>query len=102
VPSDAPTLVSVALLAASCDAPAPVRVRDVAIALAMPKSVTTAVPPESRMFSGLMSRCTTPSPCAKARARARSRRMPIASGSAIGSPRTSRARSDSPRTNGIV
>ena len=30
-------------------------------AFAIPKSVTTAVPPDSRMFSGLMSRCTTPS-----------------------------------------
>src|SRR5213079_1237917 len=29
-------------------------------ACAMPKSATTAVPPDSKMFSGLMSRCTTP------------------------------------------
>ena len=36
-------------------------VREALSALAMPKSVTTAAPPESRMFSGLMSRCTTPS-----------------------------------------
>ena len=35
-------------------------VREALIAFAMPKSVTTAAPPESRMFSGLMSRCTTP------------------------------------------
>ncbi len=33
-------------------------------ARAMPKSATTALPPESRMFSGLMSRCTTPRLCA--------------------------------------
>jgi len=33
-------------------------------AFAMPKSVTTAVPPESRTLSGLMSRCTTPRSCA--------------------------------------
>ena len=30
------------------------------MARAMPKSVITAVSPESRMFSGLMSRWTTP------------------------------------------
>src|ERR1051325_7011125 len=29
-------------------------------ARAMPKSATTAVPPDSMMFSGLMSRCTIP------------------------------------------
>jgi hypothetical protein len=34
------------------------------IAFAMPKSVTTAVPPESRTLSGLMSRWTTPRSCA--------------------------------------
>ncbi len=33
-------------------------------ARAIPKSVTTAVPPDSMMFSGLMSRCTTPWLCA--------------------------------------
>jgi hypothetical protein len=34
------------------------------IARAMPKSASTAWPPEKRMFSGLMSRCTTPRSCA--------------------------------------
>ena len=33
-------------------------------ARAMPKSATTALPPDSMMFSGLMSRCTTPWLCA--------------------------------------
>ena len=35
-----------------------------ATALATPKSVTTATPPESSTLSGLMSRCTTPCACA--------------------------------------
>ena len=38
--------------------------REAESAFAIPKSTTTALPPDSRMFSGLMSRCTTPSPCA--------------------------------------
>jgi serine/threonine protein kinase len=33
-------------------------------ARAMPKSATMAWPAEKRMFSGLMSRCTTPRECA--------------------------------------
>ena len=33
-------------------------------ARAMPKSVTMALPAENMMFSGLMSRCTTPRLCA--------------------------------------
>ena len=32
------------------------------IALAIPKSVTSAAPPESITLSGLISRCTTPRP----------------------------------------
>jgi hypothetical protein len=39
-------------------------VRDRRSALAMPKSVTIAVRPESSTVSGLMSRCTSPRPCA--------------------------------------
>jgi len=46
----------------------PVRVRfappAVLIALAMPKSDTIGWPCEKRMFSGLMSRCSTPMRCA--------------------------------------
>ena len=55
VPTAVPSCVSVAPAGFSCAA---------AIALAMPKSATTAVRPESRMLSGLMSRCTTPRSCA--------------------------------------
>ena len=45
-----------------------------AIALAMPKSVTTAAPPDSITLSGFTSRWTTPCSCAYASARATSRR----------------------------
>ena len=55
VPIDVPTCVSVAPGA---------DVRAALIAFAMPKSVTTAVPPERSTLSGLMSRCTTPRWCA--------------------------------------
>ena len=77
-------------------------VREALIALAMPKSVTTAAPPESRMFSGLMSRWITPSPWAKASARATSRSRLTASPRGSRAPVASRARNDSPRTNGMV
>ena len=56
-----PACVSVPSLAL---AGVPSCVRAALMALAMPKSVTTAVPADSKMLSGLMSRCTTPSPCA--------------------------------------
>ena len=71
-------------------------------ALATPKSVTIALSPETTTLSGLMSRWTTPRAGAYANADAisRSRRTPAFSGS---SPcLASRARSDSPSTNGIV
>ena len=93
VPNDVPNCVSVA----------PVTWPRASLnALAMPKSVTTAEPPERSTFSGLMSRCTTPCSCAYASARATSRRMLMTS--VIGSAPSfaSRARSDSPSTNGIV
>jgi hypothetical protein len=50
---------------------------------AIPKSATRACPPCSRMFSGLMSRCTTPRPCAYESASATSvaRRTASATGS---------------------
>ena len=54
----------------------------------MPKSVTTAAPPESSMFSGLMSRCTTPS-----RVRVRERARDVAQNAhrlAIGERRSAR------------
>ena len=76
-------------------------VREALSALAMPKSVTTAVPPESRTLSGLMSRCTIPRAWAYASALVTSRR--IASTSPMGSPLPSRRlRSDSPSTYGMV
>ena len=90
-----PTCVSSADTEPSC-------VRDTLMAFAMPKSVTTAAPPDSRMFSGLMSRCTTPSACAYASARATSRRIPVDSANVSGPPFAIRPRSDSPFTNGIV
>ncbi len=55
VPIEVPTCVSVA---------PPTPVRAALMAFAMPKSVTTAVPPESSTLSGLMSRWTTPRWCA--------------------------------------
>ena len=53
VPNDEPGLVIVM-------PPATLLVRAASMALAMPKSDTTAVPPEMSTLSGLMSRCTTP------------------------------------------
>src|SRR3982750_1364896 len=48
-------------------------------AFAIPKSVTTTLPPDSSTLSGLMSRWTTPWSCAYASARATSPRMPTVS-----------------------
>jgi hypothetical protein len=76
-------------------------VREALMAFAIPKSVTTAVPPDRSTLSGLMSRCTTPRACAYASALATSRNTPITSMIASG-PRASRARRDSPSTKGIV
>ena len=92
VPIAVPSCVSVAPAGFACAA---------TIAFAMPKSATTAVCPESRTLSGLMSRCTTPCSCAYASAFATSRRMSTACAIGTG-PSASRARRDSPSTNGIV
>ena len=56
VPSEEPGLVMVFVF--------PAFSRAASMAFAMPKSETTAVPPDRRMLSGLMSRCTMPAPCA--------------------------------------
>ena len=93
VPIDVPTCVNVA-------ATGPVRAAE--MALAIPKSVTTAVPPESSTLSGLMSRCTTPRACAYAKARATSRRTLVVSVIERAPSVASRARSDWPSTYGIV
>ena len=70
------------------DIPVPVRfapsdssdaVRAATSARATPKSASTACPSSSRMFSGLMSRCTIPLRCAYASASATSIRMRTAS-----------------------
>lgn len=61
--------------------PTPVSVTGAVVACAMrnafaiPKSVTTAVPPEIRMLSGLISRWTMPRACANTSARPTSRKM---------------------------
>ena len=59
VPMEVPATVSIVL---GADA-SPV-VRAALMALAMPKSVTVALPVESSTLSGLMSRCTMPLACA--------------------------------------
>ena len=92
VPSDVPTCVSV---------PPGASVFETSSALAIPKSVTTAVPEEMSTFSGLMSRWTIPCPCAYASACATFRRMPMPSPSGT-RPTLKRARNESPRTKGIV
>ena len=71
-------------------------------ARAMPKSATTAVPPESMMFSGLMSRCTTPWLCAYASAPATSAVIRRVSSSDSCFSRSRRSRSDSPSTYGMT
>ena len=72
------------------------------MARAIPKSATTACPPVSRMFSGLMSRWMTPCACAYPSAAATSRAMPSASSTGSCFSRARRARSDSPSTYGMV
>ena len=72
------------------------------MAFAIPKSVTVAEPPEISTLSGLMSRWTMPRSCAYASARATSCRRLTASVIESAPARESRARSDSPSTNGIV
>ncbi len=71
------------------------------ITFEMPKSATTADVCVSRMFSGLMSRCTTSLPCANASARVTSTSVLTVSRMDIG-PRASRVRNDTPSTNGIT
>ena len=73
-------------------------VADFGIARAIPKSATTACPAEMRMFSGLMSRWTTPCSWAYSRASATSRAMVRASSTGSSCSRASRSRSDSPST----
>ena len=75
---------------------------DALTALATPKSVTMAEPPDMSTLSGLMSRCTTPASCAKASALATSRSTRIASITGSSPRWASWARSDSPFTYGIV
>ena len=77
-------------------------VRDALIALAMPKSVTTAVPPERRMFSGLMSRCTTPCSCAYASALRDVAQNADRLGDRRAVPSPAARGAISPATNGIV
>ena len=71
-------------------------------ASAMPKSATSAAPSCSRMFSGLMSRCTTPRLCAysSALATSRARRTDSSTGSCFS--RVRRLRRVSPSTYGIT
>ena len=76
--------------------PPPPIVRDADSALAIPKSVTTAVPCDSNTLSGLISRCTTPRAWAYDSARATSRRMLTHSGIVRAGVVPSRPRSDSP------
>ena len=71
-------------------------------ASAMPKSATSACPSCSRMFSGLMSRWTTPWRCAWSRASATSEARRSASGRGSWVSRSSRVRSVSPRTYGMT
>jgi len=56
VPTDVPAWVSVSPLCVSASFSGDAEVRAAEIALAIPKSVTTAASPERRTFSGLMSR----------------------------------------------
>ena len=71
-------------------------------ALATPKSITRAWAPAIRMFSGLMSRCTTPRVRAYSRASATSRMMRTASSIGSAPPLASLSRSDAPSTKGIT
>ena len=89
------------------EVPADVRVewasvREALTALAMPKSATVAEAPASNTLSGLISRWITPCSCAYWSARATSRRMWTVSLIESAPSRLSRARNDSPSTNGIV
>ena len=72
------------------------------IALATPKSVTTACPAVTRTLSGLMSRWMTPCSCAYTSASATSRRSRRASSTGSSPDFSSRARSESPSMSGIV
>src|SRR5213083_2715386 len=81
VPTASPVSVSVSAPAAT-------------IARAIPKSATTASPPDNRMFSGLMSRCTTSWLWAWLKAVATSRAILTASSTGNCGSRFSRSRSD--------
>jgi hypothetical protein len=71
-------------------------------ALATPKSVTTATPPEMRTLSGLTSRWITPRAWAYASADTTSRRIRTVSAIGNSPSRSTRVRSDSPLTNGMM
>jgi hypothetical protein len=82
------------------------RIVEVALAssasLAMPKSTSLGSPrPVNRMFSGLMSRCSTPTACAAASASAIAAPMPSASSTGSG-PSAIRSASDPPCISCIV
>jgi hypothetical protein len=99
VPSAIPVEVSVSAAPSACSRRWS---RDAASALATPKSVTSAIPPVTSTFSGLMSRWTTPFSCAYANALAISRSNRVASVTGISPVLASRARSVSPSTSGMV
>ena len=82
--------------------PAEVSVPDSVSALAIPKSATTACRLERRMFSGLMSRCTTPCSCANSSASSTSSSTRTAACTGSTPSRAIRARSVSPVTYGII
>ena len=82
--------------------PADVSVPDSVSALAIPKSATTECPLETRMFSGLMSRCTTPWSCANSSASSTSSMIRTTAGTGSCPSRAIRERSVSPVTNGII
>jgi hypothetical protein len=78
-------------------------VRAALSAFAIPKSVTTAEPPDSSTLSGLMSRCTMPRSCAYASAFATSRSIADHLGHRQRAVAPSAARAATRRpTNGIV
>ena len=71
-------------------------------ARATPKSATRACPDSNRMFSGLMSRCTTPASCARPSAPPTSRTIRITSATGSFPSRFSRSRSVAPSTYGMT
>ena len=72
------------------------------IAFAIPKSRISGSPSQSMMFSGLMSRCTTPWRCAKSRAAASCRVRRTVSGAGMRLSLVIRSRRVSPTMCGIT